>query len=56
MWGGNVEEIKPTPPDSTVVHVQHMERPEREREEGQKQSHYLNISPYSLFGQAGFAC
>lgn len=31
--------------DSTVVYVQHMERSEREREEGQKRCHYLNISP-----------
>lgn len=37
-----VPEIKP---DSTVVYAQHMERSERERQEGQKQCHYLNVSP-----------
>ena len=51
MWvcgcggGVSVPEIKPSPPDSTVVYVQHVERLERKRREGQKQCHYLNIRP-----------
>lgn len=43
--GVTVPEARPAPPDSTVVYVQHMKRSEREREEGQKQCHYLNLSP-----------